>query len=390
MNPEIIQNSRVLIIDDQEANVLLLQRILEHHGYRHFRAVTDSSRAIEEFETFQPDLLLLDLMMPKVNGYTILADLTAHLAADSYLPVLVITADISHEARQKALTLGGKDFLTKPIDATEAALRIYNLLETRWLYQRIQRHNAVLEETVASRTVELREAHRQLAILDDAKSDFLKLISHELRTPLNGLLGTSEIVLDELGTKSDISELRDMYSESRQRILSILDDALLLSQIEVQSQRFAAAPVHLAEVLNDAINNTSAFAQSREVRLPPAPKEFGTVLGDPELLVKALQSLLETAVKFSQPRDVITLATENVPHSHRVTIDSPSGRLSEPAVDRFFELFSIGEAATAGRCMGLGPPVASRILELFGGAATISNLNPCGIRLTASCRPTTG
>ena len=177
MNPEIIQNSRVLISYDQEANVLLLQRILEHHGYCHFRAVTDSSRAIEEFETFQPDLLLLDLMMPKVNGYAILRDLTAQLAADSYLPVLVITADISHEARQRALTLGARDFLTKPIDATEAALRIYNLLETRWLYRRIQHHNTVLEETVASRTIELREAHRRLAILDDAKSDFLKLIS---------------------------------------------------------------------------------------------------------------------------------------------------------------------------------------------------------------------
>ena len=386
MNSEVIQNSRVLIIDDHEANVALLERVLELHGYHHFRAVTDSSRAIEEFRAFQPDLLLLDLMMPKVSGYTILADLREQLAADSYLPVLVITADVSHESRNRALTLGAKDFLTKPIDATEAALRIYNLLETRWLYRGIQHHNQILEKTVAARTAELRDAHRRLAILDDAKSDFLKLISHEFRTPLNGLLGTSEIVLDELGANTDISELRDMYSESRRRILSILDDALLLSQIDIESQRFAAAPVHLDEVLSDAIKNASEFAHSREVRLPPAPKAFGTVLGDKNLLVKALQSLLEAAVKFSKPRETVSLGSENVPNLHRIIIDSPSGRLPEPAVGRFFELFSVGEAATAGQCMGLGPPVASRILALFGGEVTVSNRNPCGIRLTASCR----
>jgi two-component system sensor histidine kinase/response regulator len=388
MNPEIIQNSRVLILDDQEANRLLLQRILEHHGYRHFRCIGDSSRAIEEFQEYQPDLLLLDLMMPKVNGYAVLNQLRAQLAADTYMPVLVITADISHEAKQKALTLGAKDFLTKPIDATEAALRIYNLLETRWLYRGIQLQNRVLEETVVARTAELREAHRRLAILDEAKSDFLKLISHEFRTPLNGLLGTGELVLDELGATSDISELRDMFSESRERILSILDDALLLSQIEVESHSFSVAPVHLDEVLNEALQRTIEFADSRNVELPPTPKEFVTVLGDPELLVKALQSLLETAVKFSKPREAIALSIETVARSRSVIIDCPSGRLSEPALDRFFDLFSIGEAATAGRCMGLGPPVASRILALFGGSAAITNLNPCGIRLTASCRPT--
>jgi two-component system sensor histidine kinase/response regulator len=388
MNPEIIQNSRVLIIDDQEANLLLLQRILEHHKYGHFRCIADSSQAIEEFRSYQPDLLLLDLMMPKVNGYTILNELRAQVSADTYMPVLVITADISREAKQKALSLGAKDFLTKPIDATEAALRIYNLLETRWLYRRIHLQNRVLEETVASRTAELQEAHRRLAILDEAKSDFLKLISHEFRTPLNGLLGTGEIALDELGATSDIKELRDMFSESRHRILSILDDALLLSQIEVESQKFSVAPVHLAEVVYEAIQRTVEFADARDVRLPSTPNEFVTVLGDQELLVRAVQSLLETAVKFSKPQQVVALAIESIPHSHSVIIDSPSGRLSEPAADRFFDLFSVSESATPGRSMGLGPPMASRILALFGGSATIANLDPCGIRLTASCRPT--
>ena len=384
---EFVQSSRILIVDDQEPNVLLIKRILERHGYRQFRTITDSTTVIEEFKTFQPDLLLLDLMMPKVDGYSVLTQVRECIRGDVYLPILVITADVSRTAKQKALALGAKDFLTKPIDATEAALRIYNLLETRWLYRRIQLHNAHLEQIVASRTRDLTEAHRRLSILDEAKNDFLRLISHEFRTPLNGLLGTSELILDELGSKPESGELREMLRLSRCRILSILDDALLLSQIEVEGQKFACEPVSLSEALIQALEEAAEFADSRQVLLEPAPLELGIVLGNVNLLVKALRALIEAAVKFSKPGDTIKLMRENTNDSPTLIICSQSGWLPDSAIAKFFDVFSLSEVSTPAGNLGLGPSVANRILALFGGWVTVTNRDPSGIRLAVSCRP---
>jgi DNA-binding response OmpR family regulator len=384
---EFIQNSRILIVDDQEPNVLLIKRILERNGYRQFRTVTDSTTVIEEFKTYQPDLLLLDLMMPKVDGYSVLTRVRECIRGDAYLPILVITADVTRAAKQKALALGAKDFLTKPIDAAEAALRIYNLLETRWLYRRIELHNAHLEQMVDSRTRELTEAHRRLAILDEAKSDFLKLISHEFRTPLNGLLGASELILDELGSKPDSGELREILTLSRSRILSILDDALLLTQIEVEGQKFAGQPISLSEALMQALEEAAEFANSQQVLLQPAPMELGIVVGNVDLLVKALRALIEAAVKFSKPGDAIALTRENSIDSPALIIDSQSGWLPDSAMAKFFDVFSLSEVSTPAGNLGLGPSVANRILALFGGWVTVTNRDPSGIRLTVSCRP---
>jgi len=155
---KIVLNSRILIVDDQTANVMLLERILQQGGYRHVASLTDSRQVMDHFRMFQPDLLLLDLMMPRVDGYAIMTQLRGWIADETYFPILVITADVSSAAKQKALSLGAKDFLTKPIDTTEVTLRIYNLLETRWLYRELQAQNHVLTEQV-------RESRQQLEAL---------------------------------------------------------------------------------------------------------------------------------------------------------------------------------------------------------------------------------
>ena len=102
--------------------------------------------------------------------------------------------------------------------------------------------NERLEEAVAARTRELAEANQRLTILDRSKNEFLNLISHEFRTPLNGLLGVGELILDGMPSHRENNELREMFEQSRRRILSMLDDALLLTQIDVNGERFRSAP----------------------------------------------------------------------------------------------------------------------------------------------------
>ena len=155
MSPELSKDAKILIVDDEEANVTVLERLLRRAGYIRLRSTTDSREARALYTEFQPDLLLLDLMMPYLDGHAVLAQLRELMRADDYFPILVLTADITPEAKRRALAGGAKDFLTKPLDAIEVMLRIGNLLETRKLHLALQNQNQVLEAAVRARTVEL-------------------------------------------------------------------------------------------------------------------------------------------------------------------------------------------------------------------------------------------
>ena len=163
MQKTIIQNSRILIVDDQAANIRLLERILKEAGYLHWRSLTDSREVLTVFSTFQPDLVALDWRMPNVDGLSLLKQLRSRIPEGAFVPTLILTADNSRTARQEALSAGAKDFLTKPLDVSETVLRIYNLLETRCLHVELKRYNETLEQRVQERTRELERA--QLEIL---------------------------------------------------------------------------------------------------------------------------------------------------------------------------------------------------------------------------------
>ncbi|HEX6038180.1 ATP-binding protein [Longimicrobium sp.] len=141
-----VRGCTLLLVDDEEANLDLLEVLLEAEGYTSLVRTSDARKAIPLWEKHAPDLVLLDLHMPHRDGFAILADIRDRTPPDDYRPVLVLTADATPEAKERALSSGAKDFLNKPIDATEALLRVHNLLETRVLYtqQRMARQAAEL------------------------------------------------------------------------------------------------------------------------------------------------------------------------------------------------------------------------------------------------------
>jgi signal transduction histidine kinase len=245
----------------------------------------------------------------------------------------------------------------------------------------LKQHNERLEQAVAERTRELEEANTRLTILDRSKTDFLNLISHEFRTPLNGLLGVGELILGAMPATEDNLELEGLFRRSRRRILSILDDALLLGEIDVSGDQFKSAPVSLHAVLSRAIERSSEFAKSRSVKLTPPWAGLDLVLGDEDLLVRALHALLEAAVKFSEDGCTVRLSPDAAVSSS-VVIESQGRIIPEQALPKFFDLFSIAKAIIPGGDLGLGPPMAYRILSLFGASVGVRNLEPSGIRFT--------
>jgi DNA-binding response OmpR family regulator len=136
--------------------------MLDAAGYTERRSAFDPREVLGLCETFQPDIILLDLHMPHLDGFQVMGQLQPILEKEAFLPILVLTADETSQAKQKALSAGAKDFLTKPFDTTEALLRISNLLQMRFMYHRVRDHNRLLEEKVRERTQELELAHQQI------------------------------------------------------------------------------------------------------------------------------------------------------------------------------------------------------------------------------------
>lgn len=147
MNIEQLRTSKILIVDDAEANLRLLEALLAKEGFEQVISTTDPTKTMDLVTAFQPDLIFLDLMMPVLDGFAVLDQLSHHIGADEYLPVLVLTADATIATRRKALALGAKDFLTKPFDSMEAMLRVWILLETRWLFCQLKQHVPDLQLT---------------------------------------------------------------------------------------------------------------------------------------------------------------------------------------------------------------------------------------------------
>ena len=153
--------ARILIVDDEPANVEVLRRLLERAGFNRIATTSDSREAADLYIEFRPDLILLDLHMPELNGLEVM-DALNQIAEATYLPILMLTGDVSEESRRDALSRGAKDFVLKPFTSEEVLLRIGTLLETRFLYLQIQSQNQMLDAKVRERTRELEGAQIEI------------------------------------------------------------------------------------------------------------------------------------------------------------------------------------------------------------------------------------
>ncbi|MEY2689390.1 MAG: hypothetical protein RL375_3589 [Pseudomonadota bacterium] len=165
-----IHSARILIVDDQASNVHLLERLLAEAGYTELSSTMDPLEVCRLHRRNDYDLILLDLQLPVMDGFQVMAALQASTPECDYLPVIVLTAQPGHKLR--ALQAGAKDFISKPFDLVEVKTRIRNMLEVRLLYRRIEAHNHELERVVQERTAELRESEARYRSLTELASDW--------------------------------------------------------------------------------------------------------------------------------------------------------------------------------------------------------------------------
>jgi signal transduction histidine kinase len=300
MTEATIKDARILMVDDDVASTCLMTNFLNRIGYGRLRSLNDSTLTFEAIETFNPDLILLDLAMPGITGFEILTALRAD-RQNEQTPVLVLTGDPSAKNKRRALAAGATDLLVKPFDTSEVSMRIRNLLQAHFLRLEIQDQNRLLEERVRERTSKLESA------LSDLNAAQRKLVQHERLTAfgemaggvvhdfsnaLMSIIGYSEMLITNAAARADeataldylriintagrdgahvVSRLRDFY---RPRGAADLFEPLDLKEIVLQSiaqarprcaRRESGQEIRFETDLCDSANVSGIGAELREV-----------------------------------------------------------------------------------------------------------------------------
>jgi len=235
--------ARVLVIDDERANLDLMARVLRRAGYQQVTLTPDPLWALGRLSELAPDLILLDLHMPGVDGLEVLRRLRNLVEDDDLLPRLVITADSTDDTRRTALHLGANDFLTKPIDVLETSLRVSNLLRLRMMHVRLRDYNDRLEEQVRARTSQLEDSYRdvtrRLALVGEYRDDDTAAHTVRVGRLAARLAGAVGFAADQVTLIGEAAPLHDIGKIA-------IPDAVLLKPGALSDAEFAVVMTHAA------------------------------------------------------------------------------------------------------------------------------------------------
>jgi len=385
MTTDYFSKAKVLIVDDEPANVRLLERILGMAGCTHIRSTTDSRQALPLFLEAEPDIVLLDLNMPFMNGFAVLEQLKAAITAEDYLPILILTADISVETKRQALAGGAKDFLTKPLDHAEVILRIQNLVENRFLHLSMQRHNLDLERQVRERTAQLEETLHELQTTQEqiVKQERLRAlgmmaggIAHDFNNALTMVLGYGELLhpwLKEHGSPREITHLDHMVSAARDasHVVSRLREFYRPAQ-----DNEIRVPVDLNDVVEKVISLTSPKWRGRsqadgvQIEVISHLEKIPAISGNAAELREVLINLVFNAVDAMPKGGVIILSTQQEGDGATISIQDTGIGMTPEERERCLEPFftTKGDHGT-----GLGLAVVYGTVQRHNGRIEITS-----------------
>ncbi len=380
-----IGKAKILIVDDEQANVRLLERILELIGATRVQSTCDSREAMAHFLEFRPDLVLLDLHMPNVTGFDLMEQIKALSVAENPVPVLVLTADVTTKTKHRALAAGAKDFLTKPLDQSEVLLRIRNLLENRFLHIQLQNQNILLEEQVRERTSQLEDTllklrtAQQTAIRQERLSALGTMaagIAHDFNNALTMILGYSDLMMTAARNRSDGTDVAHLYA-----ITTAAQDA---AQIVRRLREFhrpddgeeTRVTLQLNQIIEQAIVLTrpkwkdEARSRGVEINVQSKTADLPPLSGDPAELREMLTNLIFNAVDAMPLGGILHIDTALDEGELCLRVADTGTGMDEETRRRCLEPFftTKGELGT-----GLGLSAVYGIIQRHGGMMDIES-----------------
>ncbi|MDR2599700.1 MAG: response regulator [Oscillospiraceae bacterium] len=359
----------ILVVDDEKMNIIALTSILGE-DYKIY-ALIDSRETIEIAENEKPDVILLDILMPEMDGYEVITELKANeLTKD--IPVIFITGLDTEKAEEKAFQLGAADYITKPFHSSVVKLRIRNQIELN------------LKE-------ELRIAKEQAEHSNRVKSEFLSRMSHEMLTPMNAIIGMLDIA--KLYPERQEECFQTIESSSKE-LLTLVNDLLDVSDMEFGTLRLNKTIFSFKTMLHAVLKKSVHFANMKNQFIDytidsTIPSEL---IGDEKLLSKVVYNLLLNAVKYSPDNSEILFGAYLVSENDdsitvKVTVSDDGIGISDEQKESIFEVFEQSNASNAAKQSGLGIGLAlsKRILNLMDGNITVESELGKGAKFEFNC-----
>ncbi|MCD4780172.1 MAG: response regulator [Candidatus Omnitrophica bacterium] len=380
---------KILIVDDDNCTRLSIKRLLSSYDVIE---ANHGQAAIELVQKHAPDLILLDQMMPQMDGLEVLKRIKA---IDEDIQCVIVTAQGTLQLAVQSLKHGALDFIVKPFEAfvllhtVERALEHVDLIQSkRKVGQEKEKAQAELlhykndlEKIVEERTKECKEAQQKAEKANKAKSEFLANMSHELRTPMHGILSFSKFGVERYqGEKRET--LRDYFGEIKScgdRLLNLLNDLLDLSKLEANKVQYQFNPVCIQDFFQSVVDELKAFSAENGIELKLDGNALTeTVNLDKEKMVQALQNLLSNAIKFSAKDKAVVLSAEHRQEHFLIAVQDNGIGIPDEDLDTIFDTFYQSQLTKSkDQGSGLGLSIARKIISDHNGLVWAEN-NPDG------------
>ncbi len=384
MTSELTHHAKILIVDDELANVRLLEKILAREGYLNVSMTTDSRDVANLFADNQPDLILLDLHMPHLNGFEIMDLLGKLIPEKTFLPIIVLTADATVEARRKALANGAMDLISKPFDNLEVALRIKNAVRTRFLHLDLENQNQILDERVRERTGALQETVSELhkaqqRVVQQERLRALGMmatgIAHDFNNILFLILAHSELLLNETESAGEdtkaVKYLRTIISAAQ-------DGAQMVNRLaqfqRPPSETDLRQTIPLTHLIEQAVELTTprwkgqAMAKGVDINVVTELAPIPDILGDQSEIREMLTNLIFNAVDAMPEGGTITLRTSMAGLAIVLEVEDTGVGMTEEIRERCLEPFF---TTKGNQGSGLGLAMIYGIIQRLGGTLEI-------------------
>lgn len=381
----------IFVIDDNPINLNLLAHLLRERGYQ-VRIATSGRRGIVAVRTSVPDLIMLDITMPEMNGY----EVCQQLKADDQLrdiPVIFISALDDALDKVKAFEVGGVDYVTKPFQIEEVLARIENQLRISQLQKELRETNNQLERQRA----QLLEANQKLKDVEQAKADFTAMLVHDLKSPLTvvktmlDLLQFDEVINQAIAEQR-LTDVMVASERNVDKILDLIQEILEFSRIESQNLNLDTEPVNIEGILRDCVVTTSVTALQNHITVEADIQEnLPLVYGDRVKLERVFSNLLSNAVKFTPTNGKITIEARQMNQPDSTSLEPPliAVHISDtgegiPAeeVPYVFEPYRQATKRKGRLGVGLGLAIVKRIVTAHKGQLCVESQLGVGSRFT--------
>ena len=383
----------ILIVDDTPGNIDILVELLEDFDTK--IAINGEDALETAFEGDPPDLILLDIMMPEMDGYEVCRRLRANKLTKD-VPIIFLTAKTLKKDIIKGFEAGGQDYITKPFDARELMERVKTQLELKSQREILKNMNVILEEKVQERTAQLQEAlsnldkaNKELQGLDTAKNSFLMMISHELRTPLNGIVGASYFLRDSLSEDKELGEFVDMLKLSVDRLEKFSTTALIITQLQAE-YKLSIETIDMVELAKQCIEKNIEAAKEKVISIYKDIVDPDlTIEAEKVMIERAVNSIIDNAIKYSEENSFIRLKIYADGNKKIIEVSDKGRGFTQEALDKLFKPFGLGEQHYDDN-IGLSLKATKHIMEAHGGEIEVENLEEGGacVRLIFLDEPT--